>query len=496
MKTFLSSIVAVLFFGMLFSITSCKKSFLDLTDPTRIETGNYYQDSSSIVVAVNACYSSLQDIYGKSTGSRGIFPYAEVTSDNSYSTVDGSGVGDFEYFSFTSSNTVLQSSWQTMYKGIARCNIVLSRAPAVTMGSQTKQRLMAEAKFIRALTYFNLVRIWGDVPLVTTEIPSVQDAYQYGREKADKVYDQIIADLKDASQNLPVKYTATADIGRITRGAAEGILGKVYLTKKDYSNAVTTLGNFITTYSPSVYGLLPSFPDIFSTSNEMNSEIIAAVRYKKGGLGVGSPFDNWFGPPFISVVGVGNGYQFNLVRKELYDSLSVYDAATSNNIRLKTSIGLIGGTYYYTQKYLDVPTTELDAENDWIILRYADILLMYAEALNEQSPGNVAAAVPYINQVRTRAGFSGTGLLAPSLTQDQLRIIIEKERRMELNMEGHRWFDLVRTGRAIAVMNRHFTVNNITIGTTPVQIDAHNLLFPIPITEINTNPVLKQNPGY
>jgi len=123
-------------------------------------------------------------------------------------------------------------------------------------------------------------------------------------------------------------------------------------------------------------------------------------------------------------------------------------------------------------------------------------LLMYAEALNELSPGNVAVALPHINAVRQRAGFSGAGLLQPTLTQADLRLAILNERRAELNFEGHRWFDLVRTGKALDVMNRHFIVNAIKIGTNPVVIDAHNLLFPIPISEINTNPALGQNPGY
>ncbi|HEY6900710.1 MAG TPA: RagB/SusD family nutrient uptake outer membrane protein [Puia sp.] len=482
--------------SMMLAGVSCKKSFLELSDPTRIETSNYYKDSASIATAVNACYSSMMDIYGRLSGSRGIFVFADVPSDESYSPVDGAGIGDFEYFNFTSTNTNLQTSWQMMYRGIARCNIVISRAPAVPMSDSARQRLMAEAKFMRAMTYFNAVRIWGDIPLVTEEIPTVQDAYKYGRAKTVDVYARIITDLKEAAAFLPVKYTAPADIGRITRGAALGILGKVYLTMNNYTEAAATLGDFITTIAPGTYSLQSSYANIFLTSNEMNSEIIAAVRYKKGGTNTGSLFDNYFGPPFAAVVGIGNGYMYNLVRKELYDNLRNFDALSKDSIRFKTSFGFTGGSYYYTKKYLDMPTTEGDADNDWIILRYADVLLMYAEALNELNPGNVAAAVPYINQVRTRAGFSGVGLLPATLTQDQLRTAIQEERRMELNMEGHRWFDLVRTGKAIEVMNKHFIVNGIKVGNNPVQIDAHNLLFPIPITEINTNPIITQNTGY
>jgi tetratricopeptide (TPR) repeat protein len=496
MKPLIKTATYIFAVSMLLLTASCKKSFLNLSDPTRIETGDYYKDSVSIVVAVNACYSSMMDIYGRASGSRGISPYADVPSDDSYSLVDGAGIGDFEYFTVTSANVVLQSSWSVMYKGIARCNIVISRAPAVAMNDSAKQGLIAEAKFMRALTYFNAVRIWGDIPLVTTEIPTVLDAYAYTRTDVAKVYDQIITDLKDAAPRLPIKYAAAADLGRYTRGSALGILGKVYLTQKKYTEAEATLRNLITNIAPGNYSLQSSYANIFLTSNEMNSEILAAVRYKKGGTNTGSQFTNQFGPPFTSVVGIGNGAQYNAARKELYDSLQTFDALTKDSIRFKSSLGLISSVFYYTKKYLDIPTVENDSDNDWIILRYADVLLMYAEALNELSGANVATAIPYINTVRQRAGFTGAGLLQPTLTQAALRLAIENERRMELNFEGHRWFDLVRTGRAIAVMNRHFTVNAIKIGANPVQIDAHNLLFPIPIAEINTNPAITQNPGY
>jgi hypothetical protein len=496
MKRLIQFTASVIGVSMLLVNSSCKKEFLELSDPTRIETGDYYKDSASIASAANACYSSMMDVYGRLSGSRGIFPYADVTSDDTYSVVDGTGVGEFEFFNFTSTSPVLQSSWQMMYRGIARCNILISRAPAVPMGDSAKQRLMAEAKFMRAIFYFNAVRIWGDVPMVTEEIPTIQDAYKYGRASVADVYAQIITDLKEAAPRLPIKYTAAADLGRVTRGSALGMLGKVYLTMKNYTEAAATLNNFITVIAPGTHSLQSSYANIFLTSNEMNPEIISAVRYKKGGTNTGSPFNNYFGPPYVAVVGVGNGYQFNLVRKELYDTLRNFDALSRDSIRFKTSFGLIGGSFYYTKKYLDLPTTEGDADNDWIILRYADVLLMYAEALNELDPGNVATAITYVNQVRTRAGFTGAGLLQPTLTQQQLRLAIEAERRMELNLEGHRWFDLVRTGRAIEVMNKHFIANNIRIGSNPVQIDAHNLLFPVPITEINTNPIITQNPGY
>ena len=488
----LTGICSILLLTQLFILPSCKKSFIDITDPTRIASGDYYGDSISIAAAVNAAYSGLQDLYGRSGSSRGLWPFAEVASDNSTSVSDGVGVGEIELFTYTSANTLVQGSWIAVYKAVSRCNVVLARAPAVAMAATTKNRYLAEVKFIRALAYFNAVRLWGDVPLVTKEITSVPEAYTYGRTNKDSVYKQIIQDLTDAESVLPVKYTSTSDLGRVTQGAAKGLLAKVYLTQKNYASAVSKLNEFITLYDNTTYSLQASYANIFSTTNEMNSEIIFSVRYTKGGLGIGSPFTNYFAPNSTVTGGVGNAGQYNTVRKDLVDTFLANGAADT---RYAASIALYAPTsVYYTKKYTDVPAADGDADCDWIVLRYADVLLMYAEALNEQSGSNVAAAVPYVNRIRTRAGLAGLDPLTQ--TQQSLRLAIERERRLELNMEGHRWFDLVRTDRAITVMNNHFTKYQIKNGTVVVQIDAHNLLFPVPLSEINTNPELSQNTGY
>ncbi|KAI9463073.1 RagB/SusD domain-containing protein [Russula earlei] len=483
--------VLLLFQQLLFS--SCSKNFIDLTDPTRIVSSDYYQDSTSVAAGVIAAYATLQGEYGRAgSNNRGIFPFAEVASDNSYSVIDATGIGDFEYFTTTSANVNVQSMWVATYKSIATCNILLSRAPSVKMTPATLNRYMAEVKFIRALVYFNAVRIWGDVPLVTREISSITDAYVYGRTSQDSVYQQIIKDLTDAEPVLPVKYASANDLGRVTQGAVKGLLAKVYLTQNDYTNAANKLNEFITLYDNSTYSLQTTYANIFSTTNEMNSEIIFAVRYTKGGYGTGSPFTNYFAPNASVTGGIGNAGQYNLVRKDLVDT---FLANGASDTRYAAAIGFYTGTgVYYTKKYTDVPASDGDADCDWIVLRYADVLLMYAEALNEQSAANVALAIPYINRVRARAGI--TALSASTQTQASLRLAIEDERKLELNMEGHRWFDLVRTGRAVTVMNNHFTKYQIKNGTVVVSIQPYQTLFPIPLSEINTNPILKQNTGY
>ena len=475
--------------------SSCSKDFIDLNDPTRLVTTQGYTDSLSIVNGVTAAYSSLQDVYGKSGSNRGLWVFSEVPSDNSYTVVSGERLNEFDTFSLVSDNPRLQNQWQYSYQCIARCNIILSRGDGVKLTAATRNRLYAEVRFIRALTYFNMVRIWGDVPLVTTEITNIAYAYNYGRQPATAVYAQIEQDLTFAAANLPATQTA-ANLGRATRGAAQGLLGKVLLTEKKYSDAAVQLKAVI---DANTYALQAAYANIFLTSNEMNSEILFAVRYSKGGFGVGSGFVNFFLPSPLTTAqaasvngGVGTGQQFNTVDADL---VAAFATSGTTDVRAAASYGNTA-TPYFTKKYIDTPTTAYDAENDWIVLRYADVLLMYAEAINENS-GPDALSLDAINRVIRRsrglpvATANATVDLPATTTQVALRTRLETERRLELNFEGHRWFDLVRTNRAIDVMNAYFMK-----AASTTRIDAHNLIFPLPLQEIQTNPILTQNPGY
>ncbi|MFD1255945.1 RagB/SusD family nutrient uptake outer membrane protein [Mucilaginibacter terrae] len=474
--------------------TACKKDFLELSDPTRISTEVLFNDANGLNLAVNASYASLQEMYGKGAAGVGIYLFSEVPSDNSSALVSGAGLGDIELFITAPENPNLQTMWTNLYRSVARCNTIIARAPAITMDAALKNRYIAEAKFIRALTYFNMVRIWGGVPLVTTEISSVNESLGFGRESESNIYKQIEQDLKDAETVLPLTYV-NADLGRATQGAAKAILGKVYLTEKKYTECKAKLGELLPrATNPSGYDLLPNYADIFTTTNELNKEIIFAVRYSKSGLGTGSPFFNWFLPDATgtNIAKVGGAQGFNTVRQDLYDAFPVTPVLDP---RRDISIGRFGTTTIssYTKKYTDAPLNGFDADNDWIVIRYADVMLMYAEAENElNGPAN---AQSYVNDVRRRA-FGTANNLTPAQTSssDNMRLAIENERRLELNMEGHRWFDLVRTGRAVTVMNAHFIKYQIRNGAAVVQITNRNTLFPIPLREIQINPKLTQNP--
>ncbi|GAB3586326.1 RagB/SusD family nutrient uptake outer membrane protein [Hymenobacter daeguensis] len=494
-----AAVASLLGLGAL-STTSCKKDFIDLNDPTRIPTSASYTDSLSILNGVTAAYSSLQDTYGRSGGSRGMFIFGEIPSDNSYTVTSGERLNEFNDFSLFSDNPNIQNHWLFTYRAIARCNIILNRAGNVKLTDATRNRYYAEVRFIRALTYFNAVRIWGAVPLVTQELQAIPDAYQYGRAPVADVYALIEADLAFAEANLPVTYTGTTNLGRATKGAATALLGKVLLTEKKYQAAADKLQALAT---GSTYALQATYANIFATSNEMNSEIIFAVRYTKGSLGLGSAFTTWFMPAYTTaqsttLLGAGfTGQQFNTVDLDL---VAAFTASGTTDVRAATSYVLPAGAAttlgYYTRKYIDTPTSATDAENDWIVLRQADVLLMYAEAINEASGPNAAALLAANQVIRRSRGLpvgtaNATVDLPATTTQAALRTRLETERRLELSFEGHRWFDLVRTDRAIPVMNAFFARNNST-----VRITNDNLLFPIPVQEINTNPILTQNPGY
>jgi hypothetical protein len=487
MKKYFAIIICLLLIG-----TSCKKSELQLEDPTKISSTDLYQDANGLSLAVNAAYGTLQDIYGKGSGGVGMYLFGEVPSDNSSALVSGAGLGDFELFTVAPENVNLETMWANLYKCIVRCNTIISRAPGIAMTASLRDRYIGEMKFLRALCYFNAVRIWAGVPLVTKELQNVDDALSYNRSAVADVYAQIEQDLKDAELVLPVSYTAV-DLGRATSGAAKAILGKVYLTEAKFDLCKAKLGELLPRATNAYgYDLVTNYSDIFLTTNELNKEIIFAVRYTKGGYGTGSPFVNWFAPETSgsTIATVGGASGFNTVRQDLYDNFPTTDP------RRDVSIGKYLGTTtaLYSKKYTDVPANAFDANNDWIVIRYADVMLMYAEAENElNGPAN---AISYVNDVRKRAyaGVANNLTATQTSSQANMRLAIETERRLELNMEGHRWFDLIRTNRAVAVMNAHFTQYAIKNGTAIVQITANKMLFPIPLREIQLNPNLTQNP--
>ncbi|MBC8154173.1 MAG: RagB/SusD family nutrient uptake outer membrane protein [Bacteroidetes bacterium] len=464
------------------SLSACKDQFLDLSPIAQANSNTFYKTSSDMLIALNGAYGALQ--FNGQYGQNYIF--AEVPSDDTTPALSGSVTDqdEFDKFYLRTTNPFLAARWSDGYRGIYRANTVVDRITSVTMDETLKKRIVGEAKFLRALMYFNLVRAFGDVPLVVTEILDPSEGYAYGRAPVSEVYTQITKDLTDAEGALPERYTG-ADVGRATRGAAKSLLGKVYMTQRKYAEATAKLKEVV---DANTYDLLPAYADLFKPANKNSRESVFEVQYKKGSLGEGSNFSNVYAPENSgnAVILFGGGGN-NRPTPDLENAFETGDPR--KNLSLASSYTNAAGNrvdYYHIRKYTDIPTTNGDAEDNFYVLRYADVLLLYAEALNET--GNTAGALPFLNRVRKRVGMADrTGL-----SQAALRVALEQERRVELAFEGHRWYDLIRTGRALAVLQAKATAIGIRTSLT-----ENNLIFPVPQSQIDINvEKIKQNAGY
>lgn len=469
-------------------IGGCSKDFIDLTNPSAFTETNYYKTADDLKGALTASYSSLQPVYDL------WYRWSEIPSDNTQGRSDGGGENQIDVFTLGATYANIYPIWQSLYKTIATANIVVEKAPAIVMDSALKARYMAEAKAIRALGYYNLVRMFGAVPLITVTLKSPDEAFAYKRESVDKVYAQIKKDLTEAEAALPPKYDGTSnkEVGRVTSIAVKTMLGEVLMVQKSWSEATVKLKEAYDLCVTNGVNLLSNYADIFDPTKGNNQEILWAVQYQRGRTPLeGSGWPNYFAPigSGTSVVKAGAAYGYNQI------SPSLFNAFESGDKRLPVSVGIYtsgSSKVYYTRKYLDPDQVAAsDAGNDWILYRYADLLLLYAEALNENN--ETASAEFYLNKVRTRAGVvEKTGL-----TQITARTAIELERRLELSCEGHRWFDLVRTNRVSEVMTAHFAAYPIAESTGAVaRMEMRHFLFPIPDVERTINPDLTQNEGY
>ena len=479
-------------------LSGCSESFLDLQPNTQVSTDNFYQSASDFRTAVNAAYGALQSngLYGSV-----YIHFTEVPADNAgvQNPNGAGGIAQFEFDQFvvTPTNPSLLSLYSDSYAAIQRCNIVLSRIDKASLPDAQKNQFTGEMKFIRGLMFFNLVRFFGDVPLVLNEINAAEEGYVFSRAPAAEVYKQLIADLTEAEAKLPVSYTG-ADVGRATSGAAKALLGKVYLTQRNFPQAVAKLKEVIdlTGTGGRVYDLAPRYADNFDPAKSNNAghkESIFEIQYKTGGIGEGSGFTSGSAPPNgpLTLTGIGNGNgQFVWPTVQAFNAFPRTDPRRAANV---DSLVINGQLQRYVKKYLQpvygsIPFNAGDSDMNFPVLRFADVLLMYAEALNETGNGPSAAAYEAINRVRRRAhGITTPAFDIPAgLGKEAFALAVENERRIELAFEGHRWPDLVRTGRAIPVMTAQgFTVK------------PHQLLFPIPQAEIDINPSkMTQNPGY
>ena len=448
-------------------MTSCGDSFFDLEPASSVTIDKVYKTASDYNVAVIGCYAKLQSQVNFYT------ECCEYRSDNLSLGAPTAGTQDrydIDHFTEKPSNGILSSYWANFNNNVYRCNLLLDQIDGANFAENLKKQYKGEAMFIRALNYFNMYRIWGGVP-ATKHVVSAAEALKVARYSDEQMFDLIARDLKEIVDNnyLPETYSS-ADMGRATSGAAKALLGKVYLTFHKWTEAKDILSQLIGKYQ-----LVSPIAQVFNVDNKNNNEIIFAVHFNKEIEGEGHSY--WYNLTNASddtnqTSSLLNTFPTGDARKDLITYVQV-----EKNVRLMNK-------FYDTKS----PTFKT-VGNDQILLRYADVLLMYAEALNEiqydASEGSLA--LKYLNAVRQRAGISN--LTAKQLpTQEKFRKGILIERQREFPYEGQRWFDLVRMGFAKSVMAEN-----------GVEIKDYQLLFPIPqqeIEKVGDKSILWQNPGY
>jgi starch-binding outer membrane protein, SusD/RagB family len=485
-KFLIIGFLAVLSAGM----SSCKK-FLDrepLSQYTDQDLGSTdtakYTTAGQAEALLQSAYQDFKNEYYMLDN----FVNGDAQADNAYAGADNPANFQIDEFRIDATNANVARDWAYLYGQIAKTNTVIKNVPLITDPALTqarKDQIIGEASFIRAYSYFDLVRLWGDVPLVTDEITSISASnieqvypklYPARAPKAD-VYTQIITDLQTTIAKAPTSSGSTKFIG--TKGAAHALLAKVYATiephdwakVKEHADAVIAAG----------YSLLPEYNQLWDNAHENSSEAIFeidCIDWNTGG--------NWG----VFMFSGTDWKKFNTPTNDIVNAFN----AEGDNVRKNASLVFEDVTGKWTDRYWPAGNfpfiykyRDFSGGQNFILIRLADILLLKAEALTELN--DLTGAKALLNQVRTRAKLGNT----IANTQAELRLAIEKERRLELAFEGHRWYDLVRTERAIPVMNALRDGNGASLG---YNLTENKLVWPIPQSERDKNPNLTQNPGY
>jgi len=488
MKNIVKILISVV---MVLSLFSCDK-FLDIKP---VSNGIWVENESSDSVlykSASEAEAALAGVYGDLRNEYFELDYfvnGDAQSDDAYAGADNPANFQIDGYNINATNANVSRDWAYLYSTIGKANTVINNVNDVTdeaLTTQRKKEILSEASFLRAFMYFQLVQLWGDVPLQLTEVktisaeilPEIYPILFPPRVPKEDVYAQIILDLETALANVPV---SAANKTFITKGAVNAMFAKVYATQEPhqwdkvlkYCNDVAAGG----------YSLLPEYDQLWDNSVENSVESIFEINYE-GTTSSG----NWGTSMFVGM----DWKKFNTPTNDL---VAAFDAE-NDLIRKASSITFVDVTgkwsdenwpqtnYPFINKYRDFSSP---SPQNYIFIRLADILLLKAEALNET--GDVAGAAALVNQIRSRVSLPNTS----AGDQAAMRLAIEKERRLELAFEGIRWFDLKRTGRAIEVLNNAKGPGGVSLG---YALTENKLLWPIPQAELDKNAKLVQNPGY
>lgn len=478
---------------MITGLASCD-DYLELNPISSNTTANAYLTGNDAEAALIGVYDSFQQEYY--VWDNVIF--SDVMSDNYYAGGDNPEIYAIEDLNFSPTNGRLFNNWSQIYSAILKANIVLQKVPPIATGAsfseERKQQILGEASFLRAYHYYNLVKLWGGVPLVLTTGSSDPAVINTPRSTETEVYNQIVADLEVAVASLPDSYSDDASVNkaRATKGAANALLAKVWAQRsdRDYNKVLQYADAVIN--SPAGYQLLTDYTHLFDGNHYNNAESIMEIQY------IGGTEANW-GPQLLLPPSLSGDTWRKFVTPS-HDLVNAFDSE-GDNVRKNASILFedapwsdefwsvaVNGSVPFAFKWKSA--NGWASTNRQYILRLADIILLKAEAQNEL--GQLDAAADLVDAIRDRVGLDPTD----ADTKEEMRLAIEKERRLELAQEAQRWDDLKRYGRAVEVMNNLEEIDLRTGAAKNYNMTAEKLVLPIPQSERNRNTNLEQNPGY
>ena len=479
---------------MILGLGSCHDELLHPVPESVLTTVNAFNTANDMDLAVLGVYSTYQD------RAQTDYELMEMPSDNMYAFyfATAPGIEEITVLDVNPENAKINSFWKTTYNGIFRANAVLANVEKPTdYTAEKKAQHIGEAKFMRALMYFDLVRIFGGVPAVTTVVTN-EEARQIARASEEEVYQLIISDLKDAVEKLPAPGAIA--YGRASKAAASALLGKVYVYRQNWAEAKTQLESVLNNYS---YSLVSNYGDLFEVATENNSEVIFSMPYVAGTDGQNLTYAL---APIYGIKGViNNGSRVARPTWDLHTSYEAGDArfpVTISEEQLPFNANSPDEAYWYPyfNKWV-VPSEPNSSGLDIPILRLGDIILLYAEVLYNLN--DAQGALDQINKVRERAfgDASHNYEMADIPTADAFMDILLLERRLELAVENNRWFDLVRTGRfttALAQYEGEYNPGSGQAAMINVDVEPYMKYFPIPWEQIQlaADGVLEQNTGY
>jgi starch-binding outer membrane protein, SusD/RagB family len=495
----MKNIKYIFIFMLTVSLVACKDSYLDVNPIDKYSYYTFLENEAQVEQAVTGGYKKIADIV---TGQ--LWIYGDMLSDNtsySYNPTDrgGANLENIDEFIATSDNGEFNGLFQESYDGIQRTNFILEKIGGINfVNPATKTVKEAEARFMRAWHYFNMVRVYGDVPIILKTVgePDFQIAEKYPRRPVANVYSEVIEpDAKFALENLP-ETVAPAEVGRLTKGAAIMLLSHVLITQKKFADANTELSKL------KGYSLQTDYKNIFDPTKKNTSESIFEIQYNplyNITTGIMTRWAPWGTGVTVYLGGSNSRGGLNQPTKSLNDAYLAIDKRKPVVIGSIATTAARGTTLLYMNKfnYWD-PITKFNPVN-WIVYRYADAILLQAECQNEIGYPS-ATALSLLNSIRQRAGLTPR-TLAELKSKEEFAQAIQDERRLELAGESHRWFDLVRTGKAVEVMTAHGVSEKAVKATVsalssrPTAYTKISLLAPYPRRERETYGY-PQTPGW